>query len=152
MENVVSSILNLTFFCNIRRQIYNGLWPTTWDYLLGALVVILLVMNIDHPKLNVLSYYLWAFGDYLYLDETYPYSFRMFMIALISSVLYFVFVLYSRQFLMRVLLAYKGWLCKEISTLIYVDMFWTYFRISSNYVFHFICFVYFTLCDINIAY
>jgi len=49
----------------------------------------------------------------LYLDETYPYAFRMFMIALISSVLYFVVVLYTRQLLMRILLAYKGWLCKS---------------------------------------
>jgi len=93
-----------------RRQIYNGLWPTTWDYLLGALVVVFLIMYIDHPKLNVLSFYLWRFGDTLYLDDTYPYMFRIFAISLMSSVLYFVVVLYTRQFLMRILLSYKGWL------------------------------------------
>jgi len=109
---VAKSFFQDLSFCAVRtrRQIYNGLWPTTWDYLLGALVVFLLIMYIDHPKLNMLSYYLWAFGDYLYLDDTYPYLFRMFMISLISSVLYFVVVLYTRQFLMRILLAYKGWL------------------------------------------
>lgn len=107
-----------------KRQIYNGLWPTTWDNLLGAHAVCLLIMYIDHPKLNAVSYYLWAFGNYLYLDDTYPYAFRMFMISLIASVLYFVVILYTRQFLMRILLAYKGWLYQPPRSMSYTVLLW----------------------------
>lgn len=95
-------------------QIYNGLWPTTWDNLLAALVIVFLIMYIDHPKLNVISYYLWAFGNMIYLDESYPHFFRMFMISLISSVIYFIVILYTRQYFLRMLLSYKGWLCELI--------------------------------------
>ena len=97
-----------------RMQIYNGLWPTTWDNLLAALVIVFLIMYIDHPKLNIISYYLWAFGNMIYLDESYPHFFRMFMISLISSVIYFIVILYARQYFLRMLLSYKGWLCKLI--------------------------------------
>ncbi|XP_057315865.1 carnitine O-palmitoyltransferase 1, liver isoform-like [Hydractinia symbiolongicarpus] len=93
-----------------RRQIYNGLWPTTWDNLLAALAVVFLMMYIDHPKLNVISKYFWLVGDYMYLDDSYPYFFRLFMISLISSIVYFIVILYTRQYILRFLLAYKGWL------------------------------------------
>lgn len=100
---------SLSFF---RQQIYNGLWPTTWENLLAAWSVVSLMMSIDHPKLNYISHYLWLFGDYLYLDDSYPYFLRIFFISLITSVVYFIIQLYTRQYMLRVLLSYKGWLCK----------------------------------------
>ena len=103
------SLLFIVFF---RRQIYNGLWPTTWDNLLAALAVVFMIMYVDHPKVNMVSYYFWLLGDFLYIDDSYPYLFRLFMISLISSVIYFIVMLYTRQYLLRILLAYKGWLCK----------------------------------------
>ena len=95
-----------------RKQIYNGLWPTTWDNLLVAFIICVLMMYIDHPKLNILSYYLWTFGEYLYIDSSYPYMIRVALISLLSSVVYFIVMLYMRQYMLRGLLAYKGWLCK----------------------------------------
>jgi len=93
-----------------KQQIYNGLWPTTWENLLAAWTVISLMMSIDHPKLNYISQYLWLFGDYLYLDDSYPYFLRIFFVSLITSVVYFIIQLYTRQYLLRILLSYKGWL------------------------------------------
>lgn len=93
-----------------KKQIYNGLWPTTWDNLLVAFIICVLIMYIDHPKLNVLSYYLWRFGDCLYIDDSYPYLLRVTLISLVSSIVYFIVMLYARQYMLRFLLAYKGWL------------------------------------------
>lgn len=107
-----------------RRQIYNGLWPTTWDNLLGAWVVVFVILYIDHPKVNMVSHYLWLVGDLLHIDDSYPYFFRLFMIALISSVIYFIVMLYTRQYLLRILLAYKGWLYQPPRSQSLVVLFW----------------------------
>jgi len=97
-----------------RNQIYNGLWPTTWDNLFAAFVVVFMILYIDHPKINMLSYYFWKFGDMIYLDESsYPHFFRMFWISLISSVIYFIVILYTRQYFLRMLLSYRGWLYQQ---------------------------------------
>ena len=115
--SLLSSII--PFFS--RQQIYNGLWPTTWDNLLAALIVFFLIMYIDHPKLNYFSHYLWLFGEYLCLDDSYPYILRILLISLVSSIVYFIVALYTRQYFLRGLLSYKGWLCKYIflSTVFY---------------------------------
>jgi len=112
---VAKSVFQDLKLCAFRtkRQIYNGLWPTTWDNLLAALAVVFLILYIDHPKINILSYYLWKLGDMIYLDDSYPHFFRMFMISLISSVIYFIVILYTRQYFLRMLLSYRGWLYQQ---------------------------------------
>eukprot|EP00794_Sanderia_malayensis_P019509 gene19509-21438_t len=111
-ERVAKSV-----FCDLklcafrtRKQIANGLWPTTWNNLLITLAVISCMMYIDHPKLNAVSSYMWQFGDYIYLDDSYPYFIRLFIIAFLISVIYFIVLLYSRQYMLRILLSWTGWL------------------------------------------
>ena len=95
-------------FLSTRKQIRNGLWPTTWNNLLIALAVVSCIMYIDHPKLNAISRYMWKFGDYIYMDDSYPYLLRLFLISFIMSVVYFIVLLYSRQYMLRILLSWTG--------------------------------------------
>ncbi len=112
--SVIFLFNSLTHISPFRKQIGNGLWPTTWNNLLIALVVVSCIMYIDHPKLNVLNAYMWKFGEYMYLDDSYPYYVRLFVTAAIISVIYFIILLYTRQYILRILLSWTGWLCKYI--------------------------------------
>lgn len=97
-----------------RRQIANGLWPTTWSNLLGAVVVIAaLLYATDNYKLSFLqpvAAVFWKVTYLLNLDETYPYNFRLIFISVLAGVVFFITVLYLRQYMLRMLLAYRGWM------------------------------------------
>eukprot|EP00112_Aurelia_sp_Birch-Aquarium-sp1_P017854 Seg418.12 transcript_id=Seg418.12/GoldUCD/mRNA.D3Y31 product="Carnitine O-palmitoyltransferase 1 liver isoform" protein_id=Seg418.12/GoldUCD/D3Y31 len=125
-ERVAKSLFQDLRLCAFRTriQIQNGLWPTTWHNLAIALIVASCIMYIDHPKLNAISSYMWAFGDYIYLDNTYPYFLRLFVIAFIISVIYFIVLLYTRQYLLRMLLSWKGWLYQPPRSQSIVTILW----------------------------
>ena len=99
-----------------RQQIANGLWPTTWSNLLAAVFIFAGVLHFHrHHKIGILEpvgHFLWALGDLLYLDEHYPYNFRVVTIAVLAGVVFFIVLLYLRQYVLRMLLAYRGWMCK----------------------------------------
>ena len=98
------------------QQIANGLWPTTWSNLLGAVVIIgaMLYMT-DNYKLSSLqpvATALWKVTYLLHLDEAYPYNFRLVFVSVLAGVVFFITLLYLRQYTLRMLLAYRGWMCK----------------------------------------
>ena len=105
-----------TFFFFFSRQIANGLWPTTWSNLLGAVVVIAaLLYAADFYKLSSLKPFtavIWKVTYLLNLDEKYPYNLRLLFISVLAGVVFFIILLYLRQYLLRMLLAYRGWMCK----------------------------------------
>ena len=100
----------------VSRQITNGLWPTTWSNLLGAVVIIAaLLYAADFYKLSSLQRVtglLWKVTYLLNLDEAYPYNFRLVVVSVLAGVVFFVTVLYLRQYTLRMLLAYRQWMCK----------------------------------------
>lgn len=104
------------FFFFFSRQIANGLWPTTWSNLLGAVVVIAaLLYAADFYKLSSLKPFtavIWKVTYLLNLDEKYPYNLRLLFISVLAGVVFFIILLYLRQYLLRMLLAYRGWMCK----------------------------------------
>lgn len=97
-----------------RRQITNGLWPTTWSNLLGAVVIIAaLLYAADFYKLSSLQRVtgiLWKVTYLLNLDEAYPYNFRLVVVSVLAGVVFFVTLLYVRQYTLRMLLAYRQWM------------------------------------------
>lgn len=109
-----NSCLYIFFFFS--RQIANGLWPTTWSNLLGAVVVIAaLLYAADFYKLSSLKPFtavIWKVTYLLNLDEKYPYNLRLLFISVLAGVVFFIILLYLRQYLLRMLLAYRGWMCK----------------------------------------
>ena len=77
-------------------------------------VVFAFILFVDHPKLNTISDCLYTFGDrYLLVDDTTSYIPRLLTVSLASSVVYFILVCRVRQYFIRFLLSYKGWLCKK---------------------------------------
>ncbi|XP_002154641.1 carnitine O-palmitoyltransferase 1, liver isoform [Hydra vulgaris] len=126
-SRVAKSVYQDLMLCAFRtkRQIYNGLWPTSWDNLLAALVIVFVAITIDHPKLNMITSYFWQFGNYIHLDDSYNYYFRAFMISLLSSIVYFIVILYTRQYLLRLLLSYKGWLYQPPRSQSIVVLIWS---------------------------
>jgi len=125
-ERVAKSLFYDLKLCafRTRKQIQNGLWPTTWNNLLLAWIVASCVMYIDHPKLDLISNYMWIFGNYIYLDETYPYFVRLFVISFILSIIYFIVLLYTRQYMLRILLSWKGWLYQPPRSQSLMTIFW----------------------------
>lgn len=55
---------------------------------------------------------LWKVTYLLHLDEAYPYNFRLVVISVLAGVVFFIVLLYLRQYTLRMLLAYRGWMCK----------------------------------------
>ena len=101
-------------FCS--RQIANGLWPTTWSNLSAAVVAIgAMLYATDFYKLSFLQPFagvLWKVTHLLHLDEAYPYHIRLVFISTLAGVVFFALLLYLRQYTLRMLLAYRGWMCK----------------------------------------
>lgn len=91
-------------------RIYGALWPTTWEHLLAALILSTLLMIVDDPKLNHINKYLWLFSDFLYLDDRMPRMIRILGTSLVVGTVYFVMLAVTRQFLLKLLLSYMGWL------------------------------------------
>lgn len=107
------------------KHFENGLWPTTWNNLVLAFAACVLLMSINQPQFNYVSKYLWRFGEYyLLLDDSYPYVLRILVISFVSSISYFVVILYVRQYLLKILLAYKGWLYQPPKSQSVVVMVW----------------------------
>ena len=98
------------------QQIANGLWPTTWSNLLGVVVAIgALLYSTDFYKLSSLQPFatvLWKLTYFLHLDEAYPYNVRLVIVSTLAGVVFFIVLLYLRQYTLRMLLAYRGWMCK----------------------------------------
>ncbi|XP_068710721.1 carnitine O-palmitoyltransferase 1, liver isoform-like [Montipora capricornis] len=97
-----------------RRQIANGLWPTTWSNLSAAVVAIgAMLYATDFYKLSFLQPFagvLWKVTHLLHLDEAYPYHIRLVFISTLAGVVFFALLLYLRQYTLRMLLAYRGWM------------------------------------------
>ena len=115
-----------SFSCSLpfpSQQIANGLWPTTWSNLLGVVVVIgAMIYATDNYKLSSLQPFatvLWKLTYLIYLDETYPYNFRLAFISTLAGIVFFIVLLYLRQYTLRMLLAYRGWMCKLKPSLYY---------------------------------
>jgi len=98
------------------QQIANGLWPTTWSNLLAAVVLFgAMLYATDFYKLSSLqpiAAVLWKVTYLLHLDEAYPYNFRLIVVSVLAGVVFFIVLLYLRQYTLRMLLAYRGWMCK----------------------------------------
>lgn len=107
-----------------KKQIIYGRWPTTWDNLIVSILIVFLIMAVDHPLSNYISNHLWYLGDCMHLDDSFPIIFRILVISLISSFLYFICAMYVRQYVVRILLSYKGWLYQPPRSQSIIVMLW----------------------------
>ena len=79
------------------------------------MVVISLVIHLTHhykySYLETPVALLWQLTTLLHLDEKYPYNLRLFITSVLAGFGFFVVLLYVRQYALRFLLAYRGWMC-----------------------------------------
>lgn len=128
--DVIYCLFEFLLFCILffSRQITNGLWPTTWSNLLGAVVIIAaLLYAADFYKLSSLQRVtgvLWKVTYLLNLDEAYPYNFRLIFVSVLVGVVFFVTLLYLRQYTLRMLLAYRQWMCKLLNACSFLTLHW----------------------------
>ena len=128
-NNNINNNNGKSFLCSLlfsSQQIANGLWPTTWSNLLGVVVVIgAMIYATDNYKLSSLQPFatvLWKLTYLIYLDEAYPYNFRLAFISTLAGIVFFIVLLYLRQYTLRMLLAYRGWMCKSKPSLHYFQL------------------------------
>ncbi len=50
-----------------------------------------------------------------------PYLIRVLLISVTGGILFFIIVMYVRRWLLRVLLSYRGWMCKCCLSILYSD-------------------------------
>ncbi|XP_033124232.1 carnitine O-palmitoyltransferase 1, liver isoform-like [Anneissia japonica] len=112
-------------FFRTRNQIKNGMWPTSW-WNLGvtvALVSIVIVTDLDIFK--GINRRLWAFGEYFYITNAPPYFYlKVLILSWLFGIFFFIIVLYVRRYLLRLLLAYKGWLYEPPTKQSWITLLW----------------------------
>ena len=101
-----------------RAQISNGLWPTSPSNLLVTWIALVCMLYWDNKYIKPITSRLWAFGDLIYLDNSHHLLLRIFVISLIVAIGFFIVVLYARQYALRILLSYRGWMCKSICNIL----------------------------------
>lgn len=107
-----------------RAQIYNGLWPTSPNNLLVTWIAIAAMLYFDNQYVGVVTRKLWTLGNLVYLDSSYPRLLRIFVISFIAAVGFFVALLYTRQYTLRVLLSYRGWMYENPRSQSYKTLLW----------------------------
>lgn len=105
-------IILLFLFVIYRAQISNGLWPTSPSNLIVTWTAIACMLYWDNKYVEPITSRLWTLGKLLYFDESYHLLLRVFFISLIAAVGFFIFLWYARQYALRILLSYRGWMCK----------------------------------------
>ena len=77
-------------------------------------VAIAALLYFDNKYSEAITEKLWALGNFLYLDHSYPLLLRIFIISFITAIGFFLALLYTRQYALRILLSYRGWMCKYL--------------------------------------
>ena len=104
----------MLLFMIYRAQISNGLWPTSPSYLVVTWIILACMLYWDNQYVKPITSRLWAFGDLIYLDQSYHLLLRIFCISLFVAIGFFIVLWYARQYALRMLLSYRGWMCKYL--------------------------------------
>ncbi|XP_071788190.1 carnitine O-palmitoyltransferase 1, liver isoform-like [Asterias amurensis] len=98
-------------FYRTRNLIWNGLWPTSSWNLLVSVAFVSFLMVLDFDFCSSLNNKFWTLGEYVYISRGPPYYYlKVLVVSLLVGVCFFISLLHVRRYLLRILLAYKGWL------------------------------------------
>ncbi|KAG1650421.1 Carnitine O-palmitoyltransferase 1, liver isoform [Nymphon striatum] len=93
-----------------RNSIRNGMWPTSL-YNLAIAFGILCTLTLWEPRFAVrINNWLWYLEAVLRLPKCLPYLLRVGVIAWIAGIVFFILLMCIRQYLLRILLTYRGWM------------------------------------------
>ena len=94
-------------------QIHSGIWPTTVHNLKVAFFCVLAYLIVDPEFSKPLTKFLWEIGEFFAIDVRMPFWLRSLLLSALVSFLFFVTLLYTRRYLLRCLLAYRGWMYRS---------------------------------------
>lgn len=97
---------------SIRNTLRNGVWPTSIQNLTIISSVIWILMLNEPKMLQSITSRLWSLSDLLYISKGFPRLLQAGIVSVLVGILSFVVIMYIRQCLLRILLSYRGWMCK----------------------------------------
>ncbi|XP_076438763.1 carnitine O-palmitoyltransferase 1, liver isoform-like [Babylonia areolata] len=98
-------------YYRIRNLIRNGVWPTSLWNLSVAVVGLTVVQLYQLPLMGWLVATLtWVTDHLLPLPQGTPQFVKVVVTSFVTGLIFFIILLYFRRYLLRVLLAYRGWM------------------------------------------
>lgn len=91
-------------------MVRNGLWPTS-VYNLGVGVAVLSSsLASDAKVLQPVNTCIWSVAEKLHIHQGIPYYLRLFIVSSCGGVIFFGVLMFTRRWLLRILLSYRGWM------------------------------------------
>ncbi|OXA62457.1 Carnitine O-palmitoyltransferase 1, liver isoform [Folsomia candida] len=103
-------------FFRTRNSIHNGTWPTSTNNLSIVFAITFGLLLAEPVKTVVLNKLLWNLADVLPIPDGTPRWFRAFITAWVVGLVFFVVLMKLRQYALRALLSYRGWLYENLKS------------------------------------
>lgn len=101
-------------FFRFRNMVRNGLWPTS-VYNLGVGVAFLSSsLASDAKVLAPINKRVWSLADQLHISRGIPYYLRLFIVSSGGGIVFFVLLMFTRRWMLRILLSYRGWMYEPL--------------------------------------
>lgn len=100
-------------YCICSNSIRNGTWPTSTNNLIGACIIASVLLLGEPEATRPVNKFLWSFASKLPLPEGTPRWISGGLLSGVIGLLFFLGLMKVRQYTLRALLAYRGWLCKK---------------------------------------
>ncbi|CAC5359081.1 CPT1A [Mytilus coruscus] len=111
-------------FYRTRNLLKNGTWPASiWN--LGFMVLCLSVCMLgDWDLVRPINARLLILPAYLYIPEGCPLILKSIIVSTVVGFVFFLVLLYVRRYMLRGLLAYRGWMYEQPKTQSYSTILW----------------------------
>ncbi|CAG2246768.1 CPT1A [Mytilus edulis] len=111
-------------FYRTRNLLKNGTWPASiWN--LGFMVLCLSVCMLgDWDLVRPINARLLILPAYLYIPQGCPLILKSIIVSAVVGFVFFLVLLYARRFMLRGLLAYRGWMYEQPKTQSYSTILW----------------------------
>lgn len=117
-----------------RNSIRNGMWPTSLSNLTIACTVLLFLMLTEPSFTFTLNLWLWKLSYLLHIPQGFPRTLRAAVTSGIVGFIFFIVLMNIRQYLLRILLSYRGWMYEPLHGSSKITLIWcAIVRLISGY-------------------
>ncbi|XP_023212244.1 carnitine O-palmitoyltransferase 1, liver isoform-like [Centruroides sculpturatus] len=127
---------SLCFFINRneKNSIRNGMWPTSLSNLTIACTVLLFLMLTEPGFTYSINSWLWKLSYILHIPQKFPRTLRAAVTSGIVGFIFFIVLMNIRQYLLRILLSYRGWMYEPLHASSKLTLLWcAVVRLISGY-------------------
>ncbi|GIY30960.1 carnitine O-palmitoyltransferase 1, liver isoform [Caerostris extrusa] len=107
-----------------RNLIYNGVWPASLSNVRLTVLVCITLMLVEPNITSYANNWLWNIANILYIPKSFPRSLQALIVSSIIGIFSFIFLMILRQGFLRLLLSYRGWMCKTPKSHSFMTMMW----------------------------